>query len=172
MPEPLLLAFKDTRPELHATAWAAPGACLIGAVRLEAGASVWFNAVLRADLAPIVIGAGSNVQDGTVIHVDPAGPCLVGENVVIGHRAVLHACSVGDGALIGMGAIILSGARIGPGAVVAAGALIKENSTLEAGCLYAGNPARLVRPLTETLKKRLLAGATLYGDLVRSYRDG
>ncbi len=170
MPEPLLLAFKDTRPELHATAWAAPGACLIGAVRLEAGASVWFNAVLRADLAPIVIGAGSNVQDGTVIHVAPAGPCLVGENVVIGHRAVLHACTVGDGALFGWGHHPVRPGS-GPAPSWPPGP-DKENSTLEAGCLYAGNPARLVRPLTETLKKRLLAGATLYGDLVRSYRDG
>lgn len=171
MAEALLVPFRGTLPELHETAWAAPGACLVGAVRLAAGASIWFNAVLRADLAPIEIGPESNVQDGTVIHVDPAGPCLVGAHVVIGHRAVLHACSVEDGALVGMGAIILSGARIGAGAVVAAGALVKEKSVLEPGCLYAGNPARLVRPLTETLKQRLLAGAALYTDLVRAYRS-
>src|SRR5580765_8076437 len=113
-------------PKIHPSAFIAPTASVLGNVTLEAETSVWYQAVLRADLAPIVIGAQSNVQDGTIVHVDSGFPCLVGRRVGVGHRVILHACVVEDECLIGMGAVLLNRVRIGTGSVVAAGAVIPE----------------------------------------------
>lgn len=166
---PLLLPFRGASPEIAASAFVAPGACLIGAVRILEGANIWFNAVLRADIAAIVIGPGSSIQDGTVVHVDPDGPCIVGERVVVGHNAVLHACTIDDGCLIGMGAVLLSGCRVGRETVVAAGSLVRENAVLESGHLYAGNPARKLRPVPERARERMQRGADLYAGLLPDY---
>jgi len=163
--------FQGTSPTLHPGSWTAPGARLIGDVTLHKGASVWFNAVLRADLAAIVIGEGSNIQDGCVIHVDLHGPCLVGSGVITGHNAVLHACNIGNNCLIGMGATVLSGAQIGEGSIIAAAALVKEGAILEPESLYAGNPVRLVRKITPSVRERLTRGATLYERLIQKYRE-
>src|SRR5579871_3238802 len=125
--------------------YVAPGARLIGAVVLRAGASVWFNSVLRADDEMIEVGAGSNVQDGSVIHSDPGFPAILGRNVTIGHMVMLHSCRIGDESLIGNGAIVLDRARIGRHCIVAAGSLVPPDREIPDGSVIMGSPARLVR---------------------------
>ncbi|MGB0508277.1 MAG: gamma carbonic anhydrase family protein, partial [Pikeienuella sp.] len=129
--------------------WVAPGAQVMGNVVLRKGASVWFNAVLRGDNELIEVGVDSNVQDGAVLHTDPGCPLVIGENCTIGHQAILHGCTIGDGALIGMGATILNGAVIGPGCLVGANALVTEGKEFPAASLIVGSPAKAVRQLDE-----------------------
>ncbi len=130
--------------------WAAPSAELYGDLRFAADVSIWFQCVLRGDVNYIAIGAGSNIQDGSILHVTNAQPCIVGAGVTVGHRALLHACNIADGVLIGMGAIVLSGAEIGRGAVIAAGALVKEKAIVPPYTLMAGVPAKALRTLDAT----------------------
>src|SRR5690606_15870464 len=124
--------------------------------------SVWFNAVLRGDLEPIAVGARSNVQDGAVLHTDAGLPCLIGEDVTIGHGAIVHGAVVEDGATIGMGAIVLSGARIGAGAIVAAGAVVPEGREVPPGCVEMETPARPVRQVRDDERGRITEGARHY----------
>jgi Carbonic anhydrases/acetyltransferases, isoleucine patch superfamily len=144
-----MLRYGKHFPQIDPSAFVAPGAQIIGEVVLGANTSVWFNAVLRGDESGIFIGEGSNIQDGSVVHVDAKDPVRVGKNVTVGHNVTLHGCTVEDGALIGMGATILNGAVIKEGALVAAGALVLENQTVEAGTLVAGVPARERRKLSK-----------------------
>ncbi|MCI1858494.1 MAG: gamma carbonic anhydrase family protein [Sporolactobacillus sp.] len=143
-----MYSFAGKLPKIDPSVFIAPGAQIIGQVELSAKVSVWFNAVLRGDEAGIFIGEGSNIQDGTVVHVDANDPVIVGKHVTVGHNVVLHGCTVEDGALIGMGATILNGAVIKKGALVAAGALVLEKQVVEAGTLVAGVPAKERRQLT------------------------
>lgn len=161
-------------PELPAggEVWIAPGARVIGRVRLGAGASVWFNAVLRGDSEPIEVGAGTNVQDGAVLHTDRGHPCLVGAGVTIGHAAIVHGCVIGDGALIGMGATVLTGARIGPRTLIGAGALVTEGKEIPEGVLAVGRPARVVRDLTEAERAGLFRSAEGYRANAARFRAG
>lgn len=152
----------DLHPTVHPTAWVASSADLIGQTTLEADVSVWFGAVLRADNDTITIGKGSNVQDGAVIHVDPGYPCRVGEHCVIGHRAVLHGCRLGNEVLVGIGAIVLNGAVVPDGCLIGAGALVPEGKQLEEGCLYVGVPARKVRALEPDERARIRRNAEGY----------
>lgn len=138
-----------------------------GAVRLAADSSVWFSAVLRGDIAAIEIGVASNIQDGAVVHVDTDVPCVLGSFVTVGHRAVLHSCRIGDGCLVGMGAIILSGASIGAHSIVGAGSLVLSNSTFPEGSLILGSPARLVRPLRAEEIDKLEENARRYTALAQ-----
>jgi carbonic anhydrase/acetyltransferase-like protein (isoleucine patch superfamily) len=165
-----LFALGERAPRVDPTAWVAPGARLVGDVVLLAGASVWYNAVLRGDDGPIRIGRNSNVQDNAVLHAEEDLPCLVGDDVVIGHLAVVHGCTVGDGALVGMGAIILNGARVGAGAIVAAGALVPEGAEIPAGALAVGVPARVVRPVRQEERERIRSGVAAYGRLRELHR--
>jgi gamma-carbonic anhydrase len=135
-------------PSVGARVLVAPGAALVGDVRLADDSSVWYGAVLRGDLQPIVVGARTNIQDGTVIHVADGAPCSIGEDVVVGHRVVLHACRVEDGCLIGMQSTVLDGAVIGQGSVVGAGALVTQRTIVPPRSLVLGSPARVVRTLT------------------------
>lgn len=141
-------------PLIHDTAFVAPGACLIGDVVIGPQASVWYNCVLRGDLNRISVGARSNVQDGTIIHVEDEGPdhpglpTLIGEDALIGHMAILHGCVIEDRAFVGMGAIVMDGARVTDTAMLAAGALLPPGRTIPAGELWAGRPARHLRHLT------------------------
>jgi carbonic anhydrase/acetyltransferase-like protein (isoleucine patch superfamily) len=152
--------------------WIAPGAQLIGNVVLEAGASVWFNAVLRGDNEPIVVGAGSNVQDGCVCHTDLGFPLTIGPGCTVGHTAILHGCTVAAGSLIGMGATVLNGATIGSGSLVGAGALVTEGKVIPQGVLVLGRPAKVVRALTEAEAAGLAGSAAGYRARMARFRQG
>jgi carbonic anhydrase/acetyltransferase-like protein (isoleucine patch superfamily) len=136
-------------PEIHPHAFVAAGARLLGRVVLAEGASVWYNAVLRADIADIVVGPDTNIQDGSLVHVDHGLPTVLGRGVTVGHGAILHACTIGDNALVGMGAIVLDGAVVPPDSIVAAGALIPPKKTYASGSLLVGSPAVVARKLSE-----------------------
>jgi carbonic anhydrase/acetyltransferase-like protein (isoleucine patch superfamily) len=164
-----LYQLDDIGPTLGAGAWAAPSADLIGDVRLGSRASVWFGAVIRADNTPILIGADSNVQDGAVGHSDPGAPLTIGARVTVGHQAILHGCTIGDQALIGMGARVLNGAVIGANSLVGAGALVTEGKSFEAGMLIVGAPARAIRPLTESEIAALALSAAHYAQKAAHY---
>ncbi len=159
-------------PQIHPSAFLSPTAAVMGDVTLEAESSVWYQAVLRADLAPIVIGAQSNVQDGTIVHVDTGFPCLVGRRVGVGHRVILHGCVVEDECLIGMGAVLLNRVRIGTGSVVAAGAVIPEGMIVPPRSLVMGVPGRIVRPVDEDLSERIASTWARYVELARQHREG
>ena len=150
---------------MHATA------VVIGNVTLGPDVSVWPGAVLRGDRDAIVVGAGSNVQDGAVIHCDPGQPCVIGERVTIGHRAVVHGCTVEDGALIGIGAVVLNGAVIGHGTLVAAGAVVGEGKVIPPDVLIAGVPAKVLRPLTPEQRERVAGAHRTYMELKERYRS-
>ncbi len=144
-----LYEFRGKRPACDATAWVAPTADVIGDVVLAEETSVWFGAVIRADNTTIAVGARSNIQDGAMVHSDPGAPTTIGEDCTIGHHAILHGCTVGDRALIGMGAIILNKAVIPEDCIVGAGALVTEGKTFAPGSLIVGSPAKAVRQLDE-----------------------
>ncbi|MBW3504238.1 MULTISPECIES: gamma carbonic anhydrase family protein [unclassified Pseudomonas] len=152
----------DSLVETHPESWTAPNATLIGKVRLEEGASVWFNAVLRGDNELILIGKNSNVQDGAVMHTDMGYPLTLGTGVTIGHNAMLHGCTVGDYSLIGINAVILNGARIGKHCIIGANSLIGEGKEIPDGSLVMGSPGKVVRDLTDEQKKLLEASAAHY----------
>ena len=152
--------------------WVAPGAAVIGNVILRAGASVWFNAVLRGDNELIEIGEGTNVQEATVMHTDPGCPLTIGANCTIGHKAMLHGCTIGEGSLIGMGATVLNRAVIGKGCLIGAGALITEGKVIPDGSLVMGSPGKVVRQLDDAAKAGLLASAAHYRANMRRFRAG
>ena len=168
--EPTLIPFGAHRPCLHPTVFIAPGARLIGQVRIGAHSSIWYNAVLRADINRIRIGQGTNIQDLCLVHVDHDKPCRIGDEIVVGHHACLHACTVGDGALIGIGSIILSGARIGDEALVAAGCVVPEGVKIPPRTLVMGMPARRVRTLSATEIRQHRHWAADYARLAQAYR--
>ncbi|MBX9912729.1 MAG: gamma carbonic anhydrase family protein [Pseudomonadaceae bacterium] len=148
--------------ECHPESWVAPNAVLVGKVKLAAGASVWFNAVLRGDNELIHIGENSNVQDGTVMHTDMGFPLTLGKGVTIGHNVMLHGCTVGDYSLIGINAVVLNGAKIGKNCLIGANALIPEGKVIPDGSLVMGSPGKVVRELTEQQIKMLEASAAHY----------
>jgi carbonic anhydrase/acetyltransferase-like protein (isoleucine patch superfamily) len=161
----------DSIPEIHATAWVAGNAQVIGRVHLADHVSVWFGAVLRAEAEDLRIGRGSNVQDNAVLHVDPGAPLNIGADVTVGHQAMLHGCTVGDGALIGIQAVVLNHARIGANCVVGAGAVVTEGREFPAGSLILGAPAKAVRELTPEQIARFRLGATSYVQRAQHYRQ-
>jgi len=162
-------AIDGQRPSLASDVWIAPSADVIGDARLGAGASVWFGAVIRADNTPILVGARTNIQESAMLHSDPGAPLTIGEEVTVGHHAILHGCTVGDRALIGMGAVVLNRAVIGPDCIVGAGALVTEGKEFPAGSLIVGSPARAVRQLDETALAMLRASAAHYVEKARRY---
>jgi gamma-carbonic anhydrase len=162
--------YLDRLPSIEETCLVAPGAALVGGVRLGADVSIWYGAVLRADIADIVVGARSNVQDGTVIHVADSSPCSIGEDSVVGHRAMLHGCRVEDGCLIGMQSTVLDDAVIGSGSIVGAGALVPQGMVVPPRSLVLGTPARVVRTLTDDDVAFHRALAAKYARLKENYR--
>ncbi|MZR13121.1 gamma carbonic anhydrase family protein [Maritimibacter sp. DP07] len=159
-------------PTIHEDTWVAPDANLIGDVKLEEGASVWFGCTLRGDNERLTVGRGSNVQENCVFHTDPGFPLTLGENVTVGHKAMLHGCAVGDGSLIGMGATILNGAKIGKGCLIGAGALVTEGKEIPDGAMVLGAPGKVVRELDEAAKQGLIASAEHYQHNMRRFRSG
>jgi carbonic anhydrase/acetyltransferase-like protein (isoleucine patch superfamily) len=149
-------------PEIDASAYIADSASLIGKVTVEANASVWDGVTIRGDNERILVGENSNVQEGTVMHTDMGYPMVIGKNVTIGHQAMLHGCTIGDGSLIGIQAVVLNGARIGKGCLVGAGALVTEGKEFPDHSLILGTPAKVVRTLTEEDLLRLQGNAASY----------
>ena len=163
---------RPTRLDIDPTAYVAPGAALVGEVTVGPFASIWFNATVRGDLEPIVIGAESNVQDGCVIHVDRGRPVRIGARVTLGHGAIVHAATVGDDCLIAMKAVVLSACSIGRNCLIGAGAVVPEGTTVPDGSLVLGIPGRVVRPLKPEEIERIHANARAYVELARAYAGG
>ena len=159
-------------PRLAEGAWVADSAQVIGNVELGEGASVWFGAILRGDTEPLCIGRGTNVQESTVIHADPGYPVTLGDDVTIGHQVMLHGCTVGDGSLIGIQAVVLNGARIGKHCLVGAGSLVTEGKEFPDGSMIMGTPAKVVRPLTPEQILGLKHIAAHYVENARRFKAG
>lgn len=168
----MIYAFEGVAPDLDPDSWVAPDANLIGRVVLMAGVSVWFGSTLRGDNEEIRIGAGSNVQENCVMHTDMGFPLMVGENCTIGHKAMLHGCTIGDGSLIGMGATVLNGARVGRGCLIGAGALIPEGREIPDHSLVMGMPGKVVRSLDAAARQANLVSAAGYREKMRRFRAG
>ena len=162
----------DDAPDVASSAYVADTASIIGKVTLADDVSVWSGATIRGDNERITVGAGSNVQEGTVMHTDMGFPLVLGKNVTVGHQAMLHGCTVGDGALIGIQAVILNGAKIGKGCLVGAGALVTEGKEFPDGSLIVGSPAKAVRALSPEQQAQVAHGATHYVDNALRYRAG
>jgi carbonic anhydrase/acetyltransferase-like protein (isoleucine patch superfamily) len=162
----------DDSPRIADSAWVADSAQVIGRVALAEDANIWFGAVLRGDNEWISIGRGSNIQDGSVLHTDMGSPLTVGENVTVGHQVMLHGCTIGDGSLIGIQAVVLNGAKIGRNCLVGAGALVTEGKEFPDGSLIMGSPAKVVKPVSPEQLARMRSGAGHYIENVQRYRDG
>ena len=167
----LILPFDNVTPTIAADAFVAPNATLIGRVTLGAGASVWFNAVVRGDTGNIVIGAGTNIQDGVIVHVNDFHDTIIGANVTIGHAAVVEGCTIGDGCLIGMNATILSGSVVGAGCVIAAGAVVREGATIPPNSFVVGVPGKVKGEVSAELTNRISVAAKHYVEFGRFYTD-
>ena len=157
-------------PQIAETAWVADSAQIIGRVTLESDASLWFGVVARGDTDHLHIGAGSNIQDGCVLHADSGQPLVVGRHVTVGHKAMLHGCTIGDETLIGIGAVVLNGARIGKNCLVGAGSLVTEGKQFPDGSMIMGTPAKVVRQLTPEQIEGLRQSAQHYIDNARMFR--
>lgn len=166
-----IFALGDHAPQLHDDTWVAPDANLIGKVVLEKGASVWFGSTIRADHEEIRVGEGSNVQENCVMHIDAGFPLTIGKNCTIGHKVMLHGCTIGDNTLIGMGAIVLNGARIGKNCLIGAGALVTEGKEIPDNSLVMGSPGKVVRQLDEAAAQKIAFSALHYQDNMRKFRD-
>lgn len=167
-----LYSLDDVVPQLAADCWVAPDANLIGSVVVEDGASVWFGCTLRGDNEEIRVGRGSNVQENTVCHTDIGYPLTIGAGCTIGHKVMLHGCTIGDNSLIGMGAIVLNGAKIGRNCLIGAGALITEGKEIPDGSLVMGAPGKVVRQLDEAAIEGLRKSAIGYQNNMRRFRAG
>jgi len=161
-----------SHPQVHPTAFIAPTAAVMGDVVLGEESSVWYGAVLRGDMAPIRIGAHTNLQDGTIVHVDEGVPCTIGPRVGVGHRVILHGCTVEEESLIGMGSVLLNGVVVGRGSLVAAGALLPEGMVVPPGSLVMGMPGKVVRPVDARLAERIAHTWQHYVEQARQHRRG
>ena len=167
-----LYQLDDRIPQVADSAWVADNAQIIGAVNIAADANVWFGVTVRGDNETIEIGAGSNIQDGSVLHSDHGKPLSIGQRVTVGHMVILHGCSIGDESLIGMGAVVLNGAKIGKNCLVGAGALVTEGKEFPDGSMIVGSPAKVVRDLTPEQIEGLRQSAHHYVDNARRFKSG
>ncbi len=168
----MIYALDGVAPEIHPEAWIAPGAHVMGRVRIRAGASVWFGAVLRGDNEWITLGEDTNIQENAVLHTDWGHPLTIGARCTVGHKAMLHGCTIADGSLIGMGATVLNGAVIGAGCLIGACALVTEGKHIPDASLVMGAPGRVVRMLDDAGRAKLLASAAGYAANARRFRAG
>ena len=166
----MIYDFEKNVPEVHADAWVASNATLIGKVKLEKNSSIWFNAVLRGDIELITIGENSNIQDGSVLHTDPGYKLNVGKGVTVGHMVMLHGCQIDDDTLIGIGSIILNNAKIGKNCIVGANSLITENKIIPDNSLVVGSPGRVLRKVTEEEIQAIHENAKHYVEGSKKYK--
>ena len=167
----MYIPYEGKLPKVHETAWIAETAVIIGDVEIEEESSVWYGCVLRGDEMEIRVGKRTNIQDGSILHIEGGKfPCILGDDVSIGHAAIVHGCEIADGALIAMGAIVLNGVKVGEGAVVGAGALVPEGKEIPPGTLWMGTPAKFVRELGEEERARFRRTPQIYSDLKHRYR--
>lgn len=169
MAHTLVAGLGERRPKIAQDAFLAPGCFVLGSARIGTRASVWYGTVVRADWDEIGVGAQTNLQDGVVVHADPGFPVQIGERASVGHRAVLHGCTIADDVLVGMGATILNGASIGSWSLIAAGAVVLEGTEIPEGSLVAGVPGKVVRTLSETEQQRIAVNAQAYLHLVEQH---
>lgn len=162
----------NLKPVIADSAWVADSAQVMGDVTLGADSSIWFGVVIRGDTDAITVGAGTNIQDGSVLHADEGMPLVIGQNVTVGHQVMLHGCTIGDGSLIGIQAVVLNGAKIGKNCLVGAGALVTEGKEFPDGSMILGSPAKAVRQLSEAQLEGLKKSAQHYMDNARRYKDG
>jgi carbonic anhydrase/acetyltransferase-like protein (isoleucine patch superfamily) len=168
----VIRSFQRFTPEVHATAFVEETACVIGEVRLAAGVSVWFQAVLRGDVGPIVVGERTNIQDGCVVHCTRGKfVTTIGADVTVGHRAILHGCTIADRVLVGMGAIVMDGVAVGEDVLIAAGALVSPGTKVPPRSLVIGSPARVKRPLTDAEVEQIRRSAASYIEYARLHRE-
>ena len=168
----MIHALDGVAPDIAEDVWIAPDANVIGDCVLRAGSSVWFGTTLRGDAERITVGSGSNVQENCVLHTDAGFPLTIGADCTIGHKAMLHGCTIGDGSLVGMGATILNGATIGRGCLIGAGALVPEGRSIPDGSLVMGMPGKVVRDLDDAARAELLASARHYRENAARFRAG
>ena len=167
-----LYQLDDLTPTVHESAWVADNAQVMGDVKLAENSSVWFGVVIRGDTETITIGQGSNIQDNSVLHADHGMPLNIGENVTVGHQVMLHGCTIGDGSLIGIQAVILNGAKIGKNCLVGAGSLVTEGKEFPDGCMILGSPARAVKQLSPEQIEGLKMSAQHYMNNANRYKNG
>ncbi len=167
-----IYALDGKSPQMDASVWLAPNASIIGDVHLGVNASVWFGVVIRCDNEPIKIGANTNIQDNSVLHSDLGSPLSIGEGVTVGHKAMLHGCTIGDNSLIGIGATILNHAVIGQNCIIGAGSLVTEGKTIPDNSLVVGAPGRVIKTLDEGQVMMLKASALHYVENAKRFRDG
>jgi len=165
----MIYNFDNNTPTLHKYSWVASNAVLIGKVVLKKDANVWFNVVLRGDLEPIIIGEGSNVQDGSVFHTDPGCPLILGKGVTVGHMVMLHGCEVDDNTLIGIGSTILNKTKIGKNCIIGANTLIPENKTIPDRSLVLGSPGKVIRQVTDNEVEEIRENAKHYVENYKKY---
>ena len=164
--------FDEFTPTIHESAWVAENAQVIGQVTLAENSSIWFGVVARGDVETISVGKGSNIQDNSVLHADCGSPLVIGDNVTVGHQAMLHGCTIGDGSLIGIQAVVLNGAKIGKYCLVGAGSLVTEGKEFPDGCMILGSPAKAVRQLSPEQIEGLKMSAQHYINNARRYQNG
>ena len=162
--------YKGNFPKIHESVFIAKSADIIGNVTIGKNSNIWYNSVLRGDENNIIIGENTNIQDGTVIHIEHDCDTIIGNNVTVGHKALIHGCKIGDNSLIGMGAIILGGVEIGEYTLVAAGSLVTPNKKIPSGVLVMGSPAKIVRELTEEEKQNLVNSALKYVEFANNHK--
>ena len=167
----LVLPYQGKSPQIDPSAWLAPNATVIGDVTLEADSSVYYGAVIRADMAEVRLGIGSNLQDNVVVHTDFGRPSLIGNGVSVGHLAVIHGCTIADNVLVGMGATVLNGAHIGTGSLIAAGTVVLEGTIIPPRSLVAGVPGKVRRELSDAEVDKVISNAQDYLDLTSTHRS-
>ena len=170
MTGPILLPYRGVMPRVAKSAFIAPGVALIGDVEIGEEATIWFNCALRGDVAPIRVGARTNIQDGTIVHTSSGVPTIIGAGVTIGHQCLIHACTLDDACLVGMGAIVMDRAHVETGGWVGAGAMVTENKRIKAGELWLGRPAKFARAVNEEERARIIGLAERYVGRGKEYR--
>lgn len=167
----MIINFRNKTPDIHERCFVAPNATVLGSVKMDENATVWYGAVLRGDGSEIIIGKNSNIQDNATVHCDPDFPVVIGENVTVGHNAIIHGCTINNNVMVGMGATVLNGAVVGEGSIIGAGALVREGQIIPENSLVIGLPAKVVKETTEEQRKSILENAEHYVALGREHKE-